>query len=166
MADTSLIVKGARAFGVGLRLGDDDTLVYDARYEPSEGMLERIAEHKQAIIALLKARRSVSAIDWDRLSDLTVEEYAALVASAKDDLAGLQASLDKLERVSAAILPRMREKAIPWDAAIKDLLAEKYTKRCSARRPKHVSDPEWLAALHVARLLEQRGPQPPRGRIP
>ena len=151
MADTSLIVKGARAFGVGLRLGDDDTLVYDARYEPSEGMLERIAEHKQAIIALLKARRSVSAIDWDRLSDLTVEEYAALVASAKDDLAGLQASLDKLERVSAAILPRMREKAISWDAggqraSGREIYQEMFRKapktcvrsgmaRCLARRP-------------------------------
>lgn len=56
MTDTALIVKNAAAFGVNLRLGDDDTLVYDARQEPSEGILERIAEHKDAIVAVLKAR--------------------------------------------------------------------------------------------------------------
>jgi hypothetical protein len=124
MADAARIVKGATMFGVNLRQGDDDALVYDARFEPSEGMLERIAEHKDAIVALLKARRSVSAIAWDRLGAITVDEYDALVVSVKDDLAALQNSLDRLEHVGAAILPTMQENACSWREAVRSLLAK------------------------------------------
>jgi hypothetical protein len=165
MVDTALIVKGAGAFGVSLRLGDDDTLVYDARHEPSEAILARIGEHKEAIVALLKTRQAVATIKWDKLTDLDVDGYAALISSVKDDIAALQASVDRLERAAAAILPRMREHACSWNAAIEGLLAENYNVKYARRRPKGVSDPEWLAALYAARLLEQRGPQPHRGVI-
>jgi hypothetical protein len=166
MPDIAHVVHGAQAFGINLRLGNDgEQLVFDARHEPSEGMLERIAVYREAIVGLLKARRAASAIEWDRLSDLGVDEYATLVESVKTDLEALQGSLDRLERAGGAILPRMRERACHWGAAVESLLLESYNTRFERRRPKLVSNEEWLAALHTARLLELRGPQPPRGVI-
>lgn len=165
MTDISRVIQGARGFGVGLRLGDDDALAYDARQEPSQAILDGISKHRDAIVALLQARRAAAAIEWGALSGIDVDGYAALVASVKADIEALQNSIDRLERAAAAILPRMRDKLIPWDQAIRELLAERYNSKYANRRPKNCSDPEWLAALHSARLLEQNGPQPPRGLI-
>jgi hypothetical protein len=160
------MLHGARGFGVDLHLDGDDDLVFDARYEPSEAVLERIAEHKDAIVALLKARQTAASIEWDRLDDISADEYPALVAAVKADISALQNSLDKLERAGAAILPTMQEAACSWGEAVRSLLAKSGNLYFARSRPKLVSDEEWLSALHSARLLGLRGPQPPRGRIP
>jgi hypothetical protein len=165
MSDADLIVNGARGFGVNLRLDGDDDLLYDAGYEPSQGVLERIAEHKDAIIALLNARRAAERIEWERLENLSADEYPALVITVKDSIAALQASLDKLERAGAVILPTMQEERCTWRKAVRSLLAKPYNDYLARRRPKLVCDEDWLAAIHDAHVLGLRGPQPPRGRI-
>lgn len=70
MVNVALVVKGAAAFGVRL----DDTLVFDSRHEPPQGILERIAERREAIVALLQARRAAASIDWEKLADISVDE--------------------------------------------------------------------------------------------
>lgn len=144
MTDIARVIKGAATFGVKLRLNSDDVLVYDARYEPSEGILERISEHKAAITALLKARSAPAAINWDKLGELTVDEYEALARSVAEDLEALQNSLDKLERAAAAILPTMRNMRCTGDAAVKALLAEKYNTKYARLRPKRFQIPSGL----------------------
>jgi hypothetical protein len=157
------MIQGARLMGITLQTGDDDQLTYDARYEPSPGTLERISERKDAIIALLASRRASSRIAWDKIQDITVEEYAALVESVKEDLAALQSSLDRLEHVGVAITPTMEEHRCSWGEAVKRLLAK--PGNATRRRPKHVSDEEWIAAVYQAHVLGLRGPASPRGVI-
>ena len=119
----------------------------------AEAMLERIAEHREAIVALLKARRAASHIDWLKLSDISADEYGALVEAIKSDVVALQGALDRLERAGGTIIPRMRENACSWRDAVQSLLNERYNLRFEHRRPKHVSDEDWLAALMSAVAL-------------
>ena len=160
---TARVVKGAAAFGVTLSLGDDDALVYDARQEPSDAILARIREHEPAIVALLKARQAAAAIQWDALNDLDAGGYNALIHAINDALDGLQTSLNKLEGAARAILPTMKARSYTWGAAVEVLLTEPYNSRYARFRAKFISDAEWVAALHQARLLGYaNGPQPPR----
>ena len=136
------VVKGAAAFGVTLALGEDDALVYDARQEPSDAILERIRQHEPAIVALLKARQAATAIKWDQLNDLDAGGYDALIQAINDALDNLQTSLNKLEGAARAILPTMKARSCAWGAAVEVLLAEKCNSRLARRRPKFCSDAE------------------------
>jgi hypothetical protein len=97
------------------------------------------------------------------LGDLDVGAYYALIHAINDALDDLQTSLSKLEGAARAILPTMKAKSLTWGAAVEALLAEPYNSRYARRRAKFISDAEWVAALHQARLLGYAtGPQPPR----
>jgi hypothetical protein len=158
MTPAKLVMSGARAFGVKLNLDDED-LTYSADYdEPSRDIVEKIAAHQDEIVAVLRTRRDAVDAVWPELQDLDADTFVAFVNAKTEEIEILQYVLDQIESAAAAIIPDIRYNGGTWSATVKRLLGERYNIRYAKRRPRGYSDEQWLAALHQARLLEQKGP--------
>jgi hypothetical protein len=157
-APTKLVMSGARAFGVKLNLADED-LTYHTDYgEASRDIIEKIASHEDAIVAVLRTRRDAVDAVWPQLQDLDADMFTAFVNAKTEEIEILQYVLDQVESAGAVIVQEIRRSGGTWGAAVKRLLGEYCNSKYAKRRPAGYSDEQWLAALYQARLLEQKGP--------
>jgi hypothetical protein len=170
MADPIAVMRGAAAFGVKLDVADG-TLVYNAKHH-SPAILEKIAEHEEEIVAVLKPRKDAVASLWPTLADLDAREFELLRAEKAEEIARLQAVLNAMDSAAAVILPLLQTDPRPfkgdnpkwvWGCVVKYLLDQYQNRKHEHLRPRYYSDEQWLSALHKARALGYNdGPVPPR----
>lgn len=158
MSKTALQIKGARAFGIHLGVGPDGDLVYDARYDPSSAMLEKIAAHEAEILANLRPRRDAAAALLDQIQDLDSEQYLAFVNVERDQLDVARCAFDAMEAVAAIVAPVMRTERKTWRAAVQWLLNHPSFRWYARHRPRGYRDEHWLLACYQAREFGLKAP--------
>jgi hypothetical protein len=160
MTNLVAVMRGAAAFGVKLDVAGD-TLVYSAKHD-SPAILEKIAEHEDEIVEVLKPRKDAVAALWPKLADLDARQFEKLRAEKVEEIERLRSVLDAMDSAAAVILPLLQTAPRPfdvsnpkwnWGYAVKYLLDQPYNRKHAHLRPKYYSDESWLAALFKARAL-------------
>jgi hypothetical protein len=160
MTNPVAVMRGAAAFGVKLDVVGD-SLVYTARHD-SPAILEKIAEHEDEIVEVLKPRKDAVAALWPTLADLDAGQFEKLRAERVEEIERLRSVLDAMDSAAAVIMPTLQTDPRPfeasnpkwnWGCAVKYLLDQPYNRKHEKLRPKYCSDESWLSALYKARAL-------------